>query len=294
MNIAVLGPGAIGSLWASRLHSAGHTVSLWSRQTSPTLSIQLDQRQPTHFINNSIEALAQADLILVTLKAPNVEMSLLKLKSQIHNDTMIVLMHNGMGTAEKVNLLLPNNPLILATTTHGALRETTNQVRHTGLGKTELGGYNKSGKRCEFLAEVFQHALPQVVWNPTIIDALWNKLAINCAINPLTAIHKITNGELAQERYAEPLHSIINEVALVMQAEGINTDSEKLSQSVAQVIQATAKNLSSMQQDIVHQRQSEIDFITGYLIEKAQHHNIATPVNRSLYDAVKNIEQGWN
>lgn len=294
MNIVVLGPGAIGSLWASHLHNAGHTVSVWSRQNTPTVSIQLEQSQPFRFVNNSNDALHKADLILVTLKAPHVASSLQTLVNKLASETMIVLMHNGMGTAEQVSQLLPDNPLIVATTTHGALRESQGKVRHTGHGKTEIGGYNELGKRCSFIAEVLQHSLPTVYWNPDILSALWNKLAINCAINPLTAIYQVSNGALAADPFAQTIQSVIEEVTLVMQAEGITTSSETLASSVSKVIQATANNLSSMNQDIVHQRQSEIDFITGYLIEKAQSHNIDTPVNHSLYQAVKNIEQGWN
>lgn len=294
MNIVVLGPGAIGSLWASHLHTAGHSVSVWSRQTSPMVSIQLEQNQPVSFDNNSYDSLDKADLILVTLKAPQVASSLQTLVDNICSETMIVLMHNGMGTAELVSQLMPNNPLMVATTTHGALRESQGTVRHTGQGMTEIGGYNDAGKRCSFVAEVFEHSLPQVKWNPDILSALWNKLAINCAINPLTAIEQVANGALAEEQYATTLQSVVEEVAQVMQAEGMSTSSEQLASSVAKVIQATASNLSSMNQDIVHQRQSEIDFITGYLIERAQSHGIATPVNSALYQAVKNIEQGWN
>ncbi|NVD07370.1 2-dehydropantoate 2-reductase [Vibrio sp. JPW-9-11-11] len=294
MNIVVLGPGAIGSLWASHLHTAGHSVSVWSRQTSPMVSIQLEQNQPVSFDNNSHDCLDKADLILVTLKAPQVASSLQTLVDNICSETMIVLMHNGMGTAEQVVKLMPNNPLMVATTTHGALRESAVKVCHTGQGMTEIGGYNDAGKRCSFVAEVFQHSLPQVKWNPDIVSALWNKLAINCAINPLTAIHQIPNGALTQTQYAATIQSVIDEVTQVMHAEGVNANSRQLANSVAQVIEATANNLSSMNQDIAHQRQSEIDFITGYLIERAQSHDIATPVNRTLYQTVTNIEQGWN
>lgn len=294
MNIVVLGPGAIGSLWAYHLHNSGHSVSVWSRQTSPTMSIQLEQNQPVGFDNNALDSLYRADLLLVTLKAPQVVSSLQGLVGKLASDTIIVLMHNGMGTAEQIAQRFANNPLIVATTTHGALRESRGKVRHTGQGHTELGGYNQAGKRCSFVAEAFQHSLPQAKWNPDILSALWNKLAINCAINPLTAIHQVPNGSLAEPQHAATLQAVIREVCLVMQAEGVSTNEEQLTHSVAEVIQATAKNLSSMNQDIVHQRQSEIDFITGYLLEKALSHGIDTPVNRSLYDTIKNIEQGWN
>lgn len=294
MNIVVLGPGAIGSLWASHLHTAGHSVSVWSRQTTPTLSIQLEQNSSVRFDNNVIDSLNNADLILVTLKAPQVTKSLASLAQHIAGETMIILMHNGMGTAEKISTLLPNNPLLIATTTHGALRDSHGIVRHTGHGNTQIGGYNTAGKRCEFLAEVLQHSLPEVRWNPNILSALWNKLAINCAINPLSAINQVPNGRLADQQFAVTIDAVVEEVAQVMWAEGVETTKEEVATNVLKVIEATANNLSSMNQDIVHKRQSEIDFITGYLLERAQCHGIPTPVNRTLYDEIKNIEQSWN
>ncbi|KOO09902.1 2-dehydropantoate 2-reductase, partial [Vibrio xuii] len=100
------------------------------------------------------------------------------------------------GTAERIASLLPHNPLVLATTTHGAYRPAPSHVQHTGKGITQLGGYNAKGLQCQFLEQVFHHALPNSRWHPNIQEALWHKLAINCAINPLTALHQITNGEL--------------------------------------------------------------------------------------------------
>ncbi|MGL5739621.1 MAG: ketopantoate reductase C-terminal domain-containing protein, partial [Plesiomonas shigelloides] len=59
---------------------------------------------------------------------------------------------------------------------------------------------------------------------------------------------------------------------------------------VNQVIQATAENFSSMHQDITLQRASEIDYITGYLIHRAQAHGLAVPHHQALYAAIKQLE----
>lgn len=293
MNIVVLGPGAVGSLWAYSLHNAGHSVSLYSQQSSSELTLQLDDKPSFTLANNQPSHLQQADLILVTVKAPQVVSALEPLLQHIHSDCIVVLMHNGMGTAELVTSRLPNNPLVLATTTHGALRLSKHHVSHTGFGQTQLGGFNSKGKQCQFLQEVFAHALPQVIWNNDIMNALWLKLAINCAINPLTAIHQVNNGQLAQVAYRDTIHSVLDELHLVLTKEGQALTREELEIHVYNVIQATAKNHSSMHQDIVHRRPSEIDFITGYLIQRAQHHHLAVPVNMALYQQIKHIEQSW-
>ncbi|ROV62278.1 2-dehydropantoate 2-reductase [Vibrio ponticus] len=293
MNITVVGPGAIGSLWASYLHDAGHHVCLWSRQNAAELMVQRDDHPAQRFTNNDPQSLLQADILLVTLKAPLVEQVLSSIRQHIAPEAIVMLMHNGMGTADSVKALMPDNPLVLATTTHGAYRKSANHVMHTGQGKTLLGAANHKGKQCGFLVDVFNHALTEVAWHDEIDHALWNKLAINCAINPLTAIHQIRNGELAQTEFRDQLQSIINEVCCVMQAEGIDAAEANLTAMVDQVIHATSNNFSSMEQDIAHQRTSEIDFITGYLIKCANKHNISVPTNHALYKAIKQIEQSW-
>ncbi len=212
MNIVILGPGAIGSLWATKLKQAGHNVSLWSRSSETQLTLQLDDTAVDTFANHHLLDVQNADLIVVTVKAWQVGEAIRPLLPHISPDTIVMLMHNGMGTAQNVAALLPNNPIVLATTTHGAYKPNKQHVSHTGHGITQLGGFNGSGEQCQFLQEVMHHALPEVRWNPNIHAALWTKLAINCAINPLTAIHQCKNGALAQQKFQDTLRNITHEL----------------------------------------------------------------------------------
>ncbi len=294
MNIVVLGPGAVGSLWALHLHRAGHQVALWSRQSQPTLELQLDDSEPVLFSNQSLEILANADLLLITVKVWQVEAALLPLLPHLNRDTILLFMHNGMGAVEAISESLACFPVLFATTTHGALKTTLNQVRHTGFGQTQVGPFNALGGRCDFIADVLQHALAPVTWSPDIQHALWRKLAVNCAINPLTAIHQCANGALVAPEFTPIITAILDEVTTVMQAEAISVEAEALRDGVYQVIQATAANLSSMHQDVFHRRPTEIDFITGYVVRKGEQHGIATPVNSELYQQIKTLEQSWS
>ncbi|WGV99709.1 2-dehydropantoate 2-reductase [Vibrio sp. YMD68] len=293
MNIVVLGPGAIGALWASHLNKSGHNVSLWSRRSCPNMSIQLDDNHSQTYLNQHSHALNNADLLLVTVKSWQVQEALEPLLGSIHRDCIILFMHNGMGAVDPLRAQLDAHPVLLATTTHGALKLSDTKVSHTGQGATQIGPYNHRGQQCQFMTDVLNHSLPNVTWNDNITAALWQKLAINCAINPLTAIEQCKNGQLAGEHHQQRLNAIIEEVAQVIQAEGISLYSETLSSTVTTVIQATADNYSSMRQDVFYQRKTEIDFITGYLIDKAAQHRITTPENDKLYKAIKHIELSW-
>nr|WP_319555165.1 2-dehydropantoate 2-reductase [uncultured Vibrio sp.] len=293
MNIVILGPGAIGSLWATKLKQAGHNVSLWSRSSETQLTLQLDDTAVDTFANHHLLDVQNADLIVVTVKAWQVGEAIRPLLPHISPDTIVMLMHNGMGTAQNVAALLPNNPIVLATTTHGAYKPNKQHVSHTGHGITQLGGFNGSGEQCQFLQEVMHHALPEVRWNPNIHAALWTKLAINCAINPLTAIHQCKNGALAQQKFQDTLRNITHELVEVMNKEGLDTEFDNLFEVIMQVVHATAENFSSMRQDVYHQRRTEIDFITGYLLQAAKRHHIETPENLNLYLRIKQIEKSW-
>ncbi|KAB0459459.1 2-dehydropantoate 2-reductase [Vibrio kanaloae] len=294
MNITIVGPGAIGSLWALKLLQAGHNVSLWSRSSETSTDLTLDEQTSLSFSNNNIDKLSTSDLVIFTVKAWQVEEATTPLLQYLDSDTILMFMHNGMGAVDEIVTQIDDHPLVLATTTQAAFKPDRNSVSHTGQGQTQLGAFNLKGQQCTFLVDVLEHALPTVNWNPKIKTALWTKLAINCAINPLTGLEQIKNGELADQRFSETLNSIIRELTQVMQVEGITCSFDELEASVNKVIHATAQNNSSMKQDMFYKRKTEIDFITGHLIKTALKHQIEVPTNQKLLAMVKERENSWN
>lgn len=293
MNILILGPGAIGQLWAYQLHQAGHRVALWGTQTATTWSMSQDNLPTIELPYNQLPTLENADVVLVCVKAWQVKTALLPLLDKLDRQTMLLFIHNGMGAVDNLSQQLASFPVLMATTTHGALKTNPHHVLHTGKGITHLGALNAQGERCGFLVDVLNHALPDVLWTDNITNALWNKLAINCAINPLTAIENCRNGQLAEPHYRPLLNQLINELVSVMQAEQVPVDRQQLTESIERVIEATSHNYSSMQRDIAQQRPTEIDFITGYVLRKATQHGLTVPVNQRLYHQIHSLQQGW-
>ncbi len=298
VKITVLGAGAIGSLWAVALKQQQHDVQVWTRCSNPEYSVNYQalngNPQPFLFTANSIEHLSQSDLLLVTVKSFQVEMALAPLINQIPDSCIIVIMHNGIGSQEIIKQQLPTHDILYATTSQAALKS-EKLLRHTGHGQTFIGAMQTNTPRdFSTIAELLDQVLTPCKWHTDIMLPLWQKLAINCAINPLTAINQCLNGELAQAQYQSQLKQICNEVALVMTAEGYQTTAQALYDQALMVIHATANNYSSMNRDVFYQRQTEIDYITGYLIRRAKQYDIAVPANQQLWQRIKSMESSYH
>lgn len=292
MKITVLGCGALGQIWLAALAAQGIEVQGWLRVPQPYCLVNVINLDGTvtnkTFIANDPRFLAESDLMLVTLKAWQVSEAVTNLQFILREDCPILLLHNGMGTLDELRAL--TQPLLRGITTHAAKREDT-VIVHVAAGTTHIGPTSPDGARLSELAEVLQQALPDVAWHNDVASAAWQKLAVNCVINPLTVLYDCPNGELLD--HAQEVAALCNEVAMVMEREGQHTSREALLDYVNAVIASTAANTSSMLQDIRAQRRTEIEYITGYIIRRARAQGLSTPENSRLYDIIKRKEQDY-
>lgn len=292
MVITVLGCGALGQLWLSRLYQQGHDVQGWLRVPQPSCAVNVTEPGGTSFnrklLTNDPEHLARSELLLVTLKAWQVSGAVSTLLPKLSPRCAILLLHNGMGTQDE--LPANNQPILQGTTTHAA-RHHGSTIIHVAVGTTHIGPTSPAAQHLSCLAEILHQALPDVAWHNNIASANWRKLAVNCVINPLTALYGCRNGIL--QRYPQQIEAICREVAGVMEMEGYHTCCEGLMQFVMEVIQSTADNVSSMLQDISAQRHTEIDYITGYLLRRARSHGVTLSENARLFELIKRKENEY-
>lgn len=309
--IQIIGAGAIGCMWLAKLLQAKQVCHIVSRSafTSNTLnftSLMGDEQQfsisHSNRLLNSKDS-EQNSTILVCVKAPQVLNALLMQQQYISQQQVIILMHNGYGCAEEVNKHFPNNLIVCATTANASLFKKTDyietntslSVKETGNGPSFFGAFNtnsfsvKKHNLSKIIAP-FQKAMKSVYWSNDIIEKCWLKLAINAAINPLTAIKQIKNGELQSSEYFVLIDKILMEVTCIAEAEKIALTLPFLQKTVIEVIQATSDNFSSMNRDVFYKRPTEIDYINGYLLNKAKSHKIKAPILSDLYHQIKALE----
>lgn len=303
--IQIIGAGAIGCLWLAKLLQARQSCHIVSRAADPQTKLSFTDLTGTlHLLaishshqllhSNKVE---QSSIILVCVKAQHVLNALLTQQEFINNEQTIILMHNGYGCAEEVAKHFPDNLLICATTSNASLLNAPLNISHTGIGPTYFGAFNAVNKSTlqslPALIVPFKQCMQDVHWSEAILEKYWLKLAINAVINPLTAVNQIKNGQLGEQKYEGIIERLILEVFDIAKAEKINVALDSLKETIPLVITATAENYSSMNRDLYYQRESEIEFINGYLIRQAQYHKINVPTLTEYYQKIKSLESSY-
>jgi len=289
-HIVIIGHGAIGLLWAHNLIKAQHRVTLLSRREQlPPQSQTLITNDGTRLINQlnfSHDMPNDCDLIIVTTKAYQVHDALSHRLDDI--SAPIILLHNGMGAVDTLPLT-SNHQVMLATTTHGALL-VEDELTHTGLGKTIIGNHQQiTNHELQLWQELLQQSLPQLETHDNITQPLLLKLAINCVINPLTAIAQCKNGEIGESQYQQQIDALIDEIQSVISRLD-NTwpyTTNALKIIIMDVAAATCENYSSMAQDVKYGRQTEIEFINGYIVQQGESLGIAVTENKALLNTIQ-------
>lgn len=292
MTWHVLGAGSLGTLWAARLARAGLPVRLilrsderladYTRAGGLTL---IEQGAPQRYAiaAETLDNDAPIQRLLLASKAYDALDAAKRLAPRLAQDATVVLLQNGLGSQQAVADSLPRARCILASSTEGAFREADFRVVFAGQGFTWLGDPLASAPPA-WLGELEAAGIPHG-WTADIETRLWRKLALNCAINPLTVLHHCRNGELATE--PEAVNGLCDELAHLLQACGQADAAHDLHQEVWRVIDATAANYSSMYQDVARGQRTEIRYLIGHASAEARRMGVSLPRLEQLLDALR-------
>lgn len=275
----ILGAGSLGSLWACRLARAGKAVRLILRDQRRLASYQaaggltlVEQDHPAHF---SIPAETDdcggpIHRLLVACKAYDAAPAVARLAPRLAEGAELILLQNGLGSQDEVAEQVPHARCIFASSTEGAFREEDWRVRFAGHGFNWLGDpLNPTAP--EWFDDLHQAGIP-AEWSVDILTRLWRKLALNCAINPLTVLHDCQNGGLLG--HLGEISALCEELAELLRRCGQPKAAEELGEEVERVILATAANYSSMYQDVRNARRTEVHYLLGHACRSAARHGL--------------------
>jgi 2-dehydropantoate 2-reductase len=295
-NILIVGTGALGTLFAARLAGGGANVTMLGSWKNAIETINHDgvrllqsdgteMQFPVRATNDPAEC-KDADLAIVLVKAWQTELAAQQLEKCLPEQAVAITLQNGLGNREALSARLGAGRVVLGVTTTGATLLGPGLARMGGEGLVSIESHPRSRELSSFL----RHAGFRVEIVPDAESLIWGKLVINTAINPLTALLHIPNGDLLKRPGARKvMGALARETAAVAVARGVPLPFTDPVSAAEDVARRTAKNRSSMFQDVKRGAPTEIDAICGAVVRAGEERGIQAPVNWTMWQLVSAI-----
>lgn len=303
-DIAVVGAGAMGSLFGGLLAEKGLGVTLidvWKDHINEINSNGLkmvgyggDRQIKVTATDNPSEMLP-VDVILVQCKASNTADAIINAKPIIHKGTVVISFQNGLGNEETIAEIIGEEKVLGGLTAQGANMEGPGIVRNHAELPSWIGEMSgKQSERVDKLCKIFSaHGLPTHP-SENIRKQIWNKLFANIAISPMSGVTNLSILDLfAKDDSKELAFALVDEALKVAQAEGLNIGQDESREVLLKIIASKQTNKSSLCVDLSNKRKTEIDFINGSVVRLAEKHGILTPLNKAMVVLVKTVENQY-
>ena len=290
MKVSVIGPGAMGCLFAAKLaiSSAKTTLIDYKSDRAKALAehgIVVESESGTTKAKPavSLEIPPKQNLIVVLTKA-HASAGL-----NLPGETPVLTLQNGLGNVETLCGLVGSANILAGTTSEACTSIKQGHVRHVSTGKTVVGSWTSCPT--DDAIKILSEAGFDVELTDTPGQSLWEKVAVSAAINPLTAILNVPNGALLKNpEIRQLMRDLVVEASKVASTEGYRFD-HSLVEYAERVCRDTKDNISSMLQDVRAGRQTEIESISGEILRRGESASLPAPRTRVAWQLIKGLEQ---
>lgn len=305
MKVAIIGAGAIGGLFGWFFHRAGDEVWFLDIHPDRVTTIQRNgisiegisgEHRFRPRITLNLDEIEAADLILITVKTYDTEAAARSAVRLLSGPSCVLTLQNGLGNLEKIAAQVGEDRTLGGTTAQGSTLLEHGRIRHAGKGETLIGELSgPPGERVKNIVASLTRGQVEARSTDNLTGVVWGKLLVNAGINPLTALTGLKNGKLIE--YAgtrQILRAAVREGMSIARAKGIQLPYSDAVEKTESVCSATAGNISSMLQDVLKQKKTEVASINGALADEGKPLGIPTPVNRTLTQLVETIESSYS
>jgi len=301
LKIAVVGAGAMGSLFGCLLKEAGEDVTLvdvWKEHVEAVnkRGLRVYGVSGEHVVRvkatTNHSEVGHVDLLILFVKAYDTERAIRDSMPMIAEETVILTCQNGLGNVEKIGGLVSLKHVIAGSTMQGATMVKPGEVFHAGRGPTYIGELNgEVSPRVKNVVRVLNDAGIEAKVSRNINGVIWGKTIINAGLNAFGALTRMRNGELLLvPELVEMMSQCVREGVEVAKALRVKLEMEDPVKTLIDVCKATAENKNSMLQDIEKGRRTEVEAINGAIVRYGEKVGVPTPINSLLTALIKGLE----
>jgi 2-dehydropantoate 2-reductase len=306
VKIAVVGAGAMGSLFGGQLADAGQEVTLidvWREGVDAlnTHGLRIEDKTgatrtiPVRATTDPAEV-GPCDLVLIFVKCYHTEAAARSATSLLGADTAVLSLQNGWGNAPRIAGIVGQERVLLGVTYHSATLLGPGHIQHAGSGMTYIGELDGSQTdRLRRIADTFNAAGLEVTPTVQVLRQVWSKLALNVCTLPTAALLRFTADQLvAHEGTLDLMRGLLREAIAVAKAQGIMLDEDERWEAITGLLKRAVGARASMLQDVEKGRRTEIDVINGAIVDAGQQLMIPTPYNATMVWLVRSLEETFS
>ncbi len=300
--IAILGAGAVGCYYGGLIAASGQEVVLIAKpQRAKIIKEQgLRIKWPTYTqhvqinVTDDDQVIQNAKVLFICVKANQSSAIAKQIQPYLAKSALLLSLQNGLQNAAKFTEIL-GRPIDVAMIYAALSMSAENEVSYQGGGKLVLGrpiDSDNADHDLNQLAGIFQRASCQVSISSNITHDLWSKWIINCGFNALSALGQINYQNLVrQDNIPEIIDSIVQECFSLAKAEKVSLDEQFILSQIQNVAIQWPLQKSSMAQDLMAKRPTEIAELNGLAQKKGDLLHVPTPMNTFLTSLIKMQER---
>lgn len=304
MKIVIIGAGAMGCLYGAYLSQKNEVIMLdvYKPQVEAINQngVTVVEEDGSERVFKNVKAMVsgeckeKSDLVIVFVKSNYAESALRENKALFGESTIVMTLQNGAGNDRKIMQYVPEKNIVIGTSKHNSVNMGGGKIRHSGNGETTIGSNLGTTAALSKIQETLTEAGFIAEISDDIQRIIWSKLFVNLSINTFTAITRSPIGSMIENKYAwDFAEKMICEAVDVAEADGTHFSYREVLNMVHHTCEDAGKGYSSMSQDVMNCRLTEIDAINGAIVQQAKHYNVAAPYNTLIVDLIHAIEGAY-
>ncbi|URZ06894.1 ketopantoate reductase family protein [Clostridium felsineum] len=296
-NISIVGMGAVGCAFGKKLYDLN----------PENFKVIVDDKRKERYIKNGFringvkydfkyvspsDDLEKDDLIIIAVKYSQLKEAMDQIRNYVGENTIILSFLNGISSEEEIGKVYGMDKLLHSFCAVDAVRK-GNEVYTSDKGKVIFGQKENENKyeKIELVKKLFNSAKINYEVPDNIVYAMWSKFMLNASINPVSALLKANYRVFQENKYARDIMlSVMMEVIKLSEKIGINLKIEETNKWLKVLDQCEPQGKTSMYQDILMGRKTEIDMLSGVVCNLGEKYGIDTPVSKTLFNMIKAIE----
>ncbi|MFS0574008.1 ketopantoate reductase family protein [Sporosarcina sp. 179-K 3D1 HS] len=296
-SVAMIGLGAIGAAYGSRLHKiVGNRLTVIAneerieRYSKTGIDVE-GQTVHFHYITPEAEAVP-VDLIIIAVKNAELQEAIHDMKHHVGPETIFLPLLNGISSEEEIAVVYPDNPILYSMCVGIDAIRSGHQVRFSSIGKICFGEKDKSiSDNVKAVMELFDQAeipydVPEDIWR-----TLWWKFMFNVGINQTSAVlrapYQVFQTVPAAHQWME---AAMYEVVALSEKAGVHLTEADIHSFRPILAKLAPEGKTSMLQDVDAGRKTEVEYFAGKVCELGRKYGVPTPINDQLLQIIPIIE----